>query len=163
MSDAEAETGGLHNSPTIRRPRADYLRGKSFFEEHMIDKADKYKKLLNSRAVLDGPRSLAGAVKPDRLSAIAERMVADDVAPTADAVHAWLSAFRVRYAQNFFTRQEVEANIRRAQTAKNAPRKSENDSTRKVLREMSALQRLEFANGGMVLREKDKNLVTGNE
>jgi hypothetical protein len=119
---------------------------------------EQYKKLLISLQIQHGPRSIAGAIRPEKLDAIASRMQSDGCELSESAAHTWLGPFRAYFGQmNFFSSAEIEANIRRAQVEKNTPRTKPDDGDvpRGTLKSMSAIQRLEFANA----RETQKPVV----
>ncbi|HEY5239700.1 MAG TPA: hypothetical protein VIJ62_15060 [Rhizomicrobium sp.] len=132
-------------------------------------KKDQYDRIIKSNALDDGPRSATGSIRPEKLSAIINRMEADDVEASEHAVRSWLGRFKLRYGENFYTRDEIEQNIQRARSEANAPRKPADDVTRDTLKSMSAIERLEFANARepqkpVVLSiDADENFTEGDE
>jgi len=131
-----------------------------------------YLSILETLRTLNGPRSLAGSIRPERLDAIAERMVSDGVELSEFAVHNWLTPFKAYHGPlNFLSGAEIEKNILIAQRKKNAPPKiPDDDATRDTLKSLSAVEKLDFANGlrkpqkPVVLSiDADDNFTKGNE
>ena len=135
----------------------------------MAHSKQSYLTILTTLRTLHGPRSIAGAIRPEKLDAIAERMSSDGVELSEFAVHNWLGPFRAYHGTNFYSSEETETNIRLAHVEKNTPRKPDDDVTRDTLKSMSAIERLEFANARdpqkpVVLSiDADENFTKGNE